>query len=172
MLCFDLRALESKAVQVHDDLPADDPVWGPGDVRPDGAVHVDGRLAPAGEERFYFSGRLRGAATLECRRCLTDVPVTVEDEVHFLVAPAGDVTAEDDPDVYVYGDGAYELDLRPAVRENWLLDVPAFVQCSDDCHGLCLQCGTDLNAGACDCAPATTDPRWDTLRNADDRSRP
>ena len=53
--------------------------------------------------------------------------------------------------------------MRPALREQWLLAVPAFAQCRVDCKGLCPTCGADLNAGACDCAPVT-DSRWDTLR--------
>ena len=59
---------------------------------------------------------------------------------------------------------AHELDMRPALREQWLLAVPAFVHCREDCKGLCPTCGTDLNVGACDCAP-TTDSRWESLRN-------
>jgi uncharacterized protein len=164
MLSFDIRTLESKAAQVHDDLPADDPVWGAGDPRPSGGVHVEGRLSAAGDGRFYFSGHISGSVQLNCRRCLVDVTETVEEDMHSLFAPEGDPTAEDDPDVYLYDLGARELDLRPAVRECWLLTAPAFVQCKADCLGLCPQCGTDLNTGTCSCVPETTDSRWDALR--------
>jgi uncharacterized protein len=168
MLSFDIRALESRAVQVHDDLPATDPVWDAGDVRPVDAVHVEGRLSGAGEDRFYFSGHLSGTVNLECRRCLTDVAVGVDEDVKFLFAPTGDPTAEDDPDVFTYDPGARELDIRPAVREGWLLDVPAFAQCRPDCKGLCPTCGADRNTGACTCATEQTDPRWDALRKRRD----
>jgi uncharacterized protein len=170
MLSFDLRTLESKAAQVHDDLPASDPVWEPTDLAPDSAVRVEGRVSAAGDGRFYFSGHISGAVTLDCRRCLADVPVRVEDEVHVLFAPTGDTTTEDDPDVFLYDAGARELDIRPAVRESWLLAVPAFAQCKEDCKGLCRQCGTDLNTGTCTCAPESTDSRWDTLRHLDSAS--
>lgn len=168
MLSFDTRALESAAVQVHADLPADDPVWSESDVRPTDAVHVDGRLSAAGEGRFYFSGRLSGEASLECRRCLTAVSTDVEEHVHFLLAPAGDPTAEDDPDVFLFDEDTADVDLRPAIRESWLLAVPAFVQCREDCQGLCPKCGTDLNAGPCDCGQAT-DARWDALKQTRDQ---
>jgi uncharacterized protein len=164
MLSFDIRTLDTKAAQVLDDLPATDPVWGPTDSAPQGAVRVEGRLSAAGEGRFYFSGHISGAVTLDCRRCLTDVTVDVTDEVHFIYAPAGDPATEDDPDVYLYDPGAPMLDIRPAVRESWLLAVPAYAQCSDECRGLCPQCGTDLNTGTCDCVPESTDSRWDALR--------
>jgi len=170
MLSFDLRTLESKAAQVHADLPATDPVWEPSDVVPDGAVRVEGRVSAAGEGRFYLSGHISGSVTLDCRRCLADVSVVVRDELHVIFAPIGDATTEDDPDVFLYDAGAHDLDLRPAIRESWLLAVPGFAQCKDDCKGLCRQCGTDLNTGTCRCVPESTDRRWDALRQASDSS--
>lgn len=169
MFSFDIRSLESRAAQVHDDLPATDPVWGEHDIRPTDAVHVEGRLSGAGEDRFYFSGHLSGTVKLECRRCLTDVTVGVDDaDVHFIFAPLGDQTVEDDPDVFTYNPAARELDIRPAVREAWLLDVPAFAQCRPDCKGLCPTCGADRNTGACRCDASPIDPRWDALRDSRD----
>jgi uncharacterized protein len=69
----------------------------------------------------------------------------------------------DDPDVFVIPPPGHTLDLRPAIREQWLVVAPAFALCREDCKGLCPTCGTDLNTGACDCAPAT-DSRWDAIR--------
>lgn len=166
MLSFDIRTLESEAVQVDGDLAADDPIWNAADTRPLDAVHVEGRFSTAGNGRFYFSGRFSGAVTLECRKCLVEVTREVGEEAHFLFAPSGDPTTEDDPDVFTYDPGAHQLDLKPAVREGWLLSVPGFVECREDCKGLCLKCGADLNQGPCDCEPATTDPRWDSLRQS------
>ena len=165
MLSFDIRTLESKAAQVRADLPAEDPVWDANDPRPISAVHVEGRLSAAGEGRFYFSGHISGSVRQSCRRCLVDVTESVEEEIHTLFAPQGDPTAEDDPDVYLYDPGARELDLRQAVRESWLLAVPAFMQCKPDCRGLCPQCGIDLNTGTCSCVPEHSDSRWDALRD-------
>jgi uncharacterized protein len=164
MLCFDIRSLESHAESVEDTLDATDPVWEADDARPLGdGVFVRGRLSAAGHGRFYLSGVLDGAAKGECRRCLTEVQLAVSEEVQLLFAEAGLDEAEED-DVILIPPGARELDVRPAIREEWLLAVPAFALCKDDCKGLCPVCGTDRNTGACDCASAT-DPRWAGLRN-------
>jgi len=162
MLSFDIRSLVTKAVHVDGLLAVDDPVWRDEDIRPSTPVHVVGRLSAAGADRYYFSGHLEGEVAGECRRCLTDVTASVADDVHLLFVEA-DTEGADDPDVYVVDPRDLELDMRPALREQWLLAVPAFLQCRDDCKGLCPTCGTDLNTGACDCAPAT-DSRWDALR--------
>lgn len=171
MLSFDLRTLEAHAARVDGVLPADDPVWLESDARPIGDLRVTGRLSAAGPGRFYFSGHLAGTAKDSCRRCLTDVETLVEDDVHLLFAESGgDDEVLEDPDVYVMDGRDAELDLRPAMREQWLLAVPALVTCRDDCKGLCATCGADLNLGACECAPKQ-DPRWDALRSLGESAR-
>jgi len=165
MLSFDLRSLESQPVQVSGALAPDDPVWEDGDPRPASPIRVTGRLSAAGPGKFYFHGELEGEFEAECRRCLTDVAEEVEGEMHLVFAEAGDPDAADDPDMYPIEDRAAELDLRPALREQWLLMAPAFSLCSEDCKGLCPTCGTDRNVSSCDCA-THSDSRWDALRGA------
>lgn len=162
MLSFDIRSLGARAAQVEGTLAPDDPIWEDGDPRPSGPVRVEGRLSPAGQSRFYLSGRISGQATMECRRCLTEVTEDVHDELHAVFAPTGD-TEVDDPDVFEFDPQARELDLRAAVRESWLLAAPSFAECREDCKGLCPTCGSDLNEEECGCEPAR-DSRWDALR--------
>jgi uncharacterized protein len=161
MLSFDIRALEAQAASVEGELLHDDPVWEEGDPLPEATVDVTGRLSSAGPGRFYFSGRFAGTVAGECRRCLADVSAEVAADTHMIFAEAGVEGAEDASDVYVLEPGARLLDLRPALREEWLLAVPAFPLCRPDCKGLCPRCGADLNAGPCACPPAS-DPRWVT----------
>jgi len=160
MLSFDIRSLRERAAAVNAEIRPDDPIWREGDPQPAGPVRVTGRLSAAGAGRFYWHGRIEGEVALDCRRCLTETTADVRDEVHLIFAEEGD---PDDPDVYVIEPDARELDLRPAVREQWLLDAPAFAVCRPDCKGLCPTCGTDLNAGACDCTPVVHSA-WDALR--------
>lgn len=170
MLAFDLRTLAASAAAVDGVLAASDPIWQDGDRAPADGVHVRGRLSVAGPGRFYFSGEIRAVLRDDCRRCLTPVEVPVSERVQWLFAESGVDDADDDPDVYLFDHRARELDIRPAVREQWLLSAPAFVQCRDECAGICPACGADLNAGPCGC-PARTDDRWAALRDAGGGSR-
>jgi DUF177 domain-containing protein len=162
MLSFDIRSLETKAVHVDGSLGPDDPIWEAGDNRPTEPVKVTGRLSSAGEGRFYFTGRIEGSVKLPCRLCLEEVDAEVDEDVHLLLAANGADEA-DDPDVFLYDPNERMLDLRPAVRENWLLSAPAYVQCREDCKGLCPTCGTNLNESTCSCTTTKSDPRWDAL---------
>src|SRR3954464_11554664 len=162
MLSFDIRSLETKAAHVDGTLAPDDPVWEEGDLRPTEPIGVTGRLSSAGEGRFYFTGRIEGRTELPCRLCRGPVYFDLDEDFHLLLAEIGADEA-DDPDVFLYDPAERMLDLRPAVRENWLLTVPGYVQCSEDCKGLCATCGINLNESTCGCTTTTTDSRWDAL---------
>ena len=164
MLSFDIRSLEAQAANVDERLSADDAVWEEGDPKPDSAVQVIGRLSATGTGQFYWHGRISGDVTAPCRRCLSAAHARVEDESHIIFAESGDEEI-DDADVYPIDPADREVDLRTAIREEWLLAQPRFVLCRDDCQGLCPRCGADLNAGQCACPPPT-DSRWARLRKA------
>ena len=151
MLSFPTQAVSAGAVQVDGTLDPDDRVWHEGDLRPvSGGVNVSGRLSVAGPGRFYFTGVLTGAVSQECRRCLADVETVVTANSHVLFADGSHVD-EDDPDVFPLAQGKHgaEIDLRPAVRQEWMVEVPAFVVCRPECKGLCPTCGANLNQGPC-----------------------
>ncbi len=169
MLSFDIRSLETKAVHVDGSIRPDDPIWESGDVRPTEPIRVTGRLSSAGEGRFYFTGRIEGRIELPCRLCLEEVEAEVDEDVHLLLAETGAEEA-DDPDVFLYDPNERMLDLRRAVRENWLLSAPAYVQCREDCKGLCPSCGTNLNESTCSCTITKTESRWDALLNHKSKS--
>lgn len=166
MLCFDIRRLETQAESVDGTLEAVDPIWEADDTRPVGdGIAVQGRLSGAGHGRFYFAGSLAGSAAGLCRRCLVEVQQSVSDELHLVFVDAT-LDEADDGDTVLIPAGARELDLRPALREEWLLAVPSFALCREDCRGICPSCGSDRNTGACSCAPIP-DARWAGLPSQD-----
>jgi len=73
----------------------------------------------------------------------------------------GEVT-EDDLDTSVYRDD--QIDVNEVLREQFYLVLPMKPLCREDCAGLCPQCGTNLNGGACGCEPPVEDPRLAPLR--------
>ena len=129
-----------------------------GMVKPPSApVVVTGRLQATGEGRFYWHGTVKTVVTGECRRCLTPVtaPVTADADALF----TQDSEAQEDPDAYPLAADATEIDLAPAVRQEVLLAVPRFLQCREDCRGLCPRCGANMNTNPCHCEPVTNAPR-------------
>jgi uncharacterized protein len=99
----------------------------------------------------------------ECRRCARAIggELSVPVKERFLEH----VTDEDD----AYPLEGDLLDLADLVRDALILELPLAPLCRDDCKGLCVTCGADLNEADCGCG-APIDPRWanlDALREPD-----
>ncbi|HWC73589.1 MAG TPA: DUF177 domain-containing protein [Gemmatimonadales bacterium] len=168
MLRVDLRELaRAGAVETRGELQQGDPALEGTDFTLQEPVVVNGRLQSIGEGRFYWQGRVRTVIQGECRRCLTPVATPLNLEIGALFTQDADA---EDPDSYSVPADATEIDVTPAVREELVLAAPRYVLCREDCKGLCPQCGKDLNAGPCGCAPAT-DARWQPLKALKDKLR-
>ncbi len=141
-------------------VPADDPLFEELEFQLTAPVRLGGRLMDAGMGQYYWHGRLRTSVQSKCRRCLTEVPVEVDQLIEVLFTQDRDA---DDPAAYVIKADTRELDLSDAVREELILAVPEYVLCKEDCRGICPRCGADLNTGPCTCAPET-DTRWSALQ--------
>jgi len=153
---------------------------------PTGAVReytIDDDLAIDGEGR-HLSGQvrfdrttagilvracLRGTVDAACSRCLAPVAqdVLVEFEEEYL--PTIDVhtaapilPGEGQEDAYRI-DVRHILDLTLPAAQYWALALPMAPLCSEDCRGLCPDCGANRNAGPHGCSGTPVDARWEKL---------
>lgn len=116
-----------------------------------------------GDGGIHVTGRLQGSIEVTCRRCLEPVHEALEIEVDWLFEPGLD---EEDEGVFPLEEGEErELDLAPRIREEFLLEAPAYPLCDPECQGLCPVCGTNLNESSCDCDTTGVDPRWGPLED-------
>ena len=164
MLKVNLAALDRDEVHVREQVPADDPMWEGVQVELSAPLDVDLTARSVGDGVF-IRGTLRTRVRLACRRCLTSVQQEIDDTVDLLFEPLTEDDDGVDGEVYPLPARGDELDLRDAVREQVLLRAPQFALCSEECRGLCPQCGTDLNTAGCDCVPVQVPSAWDALKN-------
>lgn len=151
---------------VRGEIPADDPVWqGLDELAPGDAVKVDLHLTTTLTGQVLARGSISTEIERQCRRCLGDVTVRVDEDVN-LVWSVPDELSEDEEDGEIrhLDPSSNELDLTAALREEFLLAAPRFVLCREDCAGLCPQCGINRNEETCACTLEEPDPRWDALR--------
>jgi uncharacterized protein len=52
------------------------------------------------------------------------------------------------------------VDLEPVIRDALVLELPFQPLCSDDCPGLCPECGASLKEDPDHHHDASIDPRW------------
>ena len=95
-----------------------------------------------------------------CARCLDEIEDTLDLDVQELFAYEGSTTeetSEEDEVRRVEGD---HLDLEPLVRDTVVLSLPLAPVCTEDCAGLCVDCGQRLDDLPPDHAHEVLDPRW------------
>ncbi|WP_300680110.1 YceD family protein [Nocardioides sp.] len=97
----------------------------------------------------------------ECVRCLE--PIVDEIDIHFqelyMYDDTRDAATVDENDDISLTDGEL-VDLEPALRDAVVLDLPLQPLCSEDCLGLCTECGFRLVEDPEHTHDAPIDPRW------------
>ncbi|HEX8213160.1 MAG TPA: DUF177 domain-containing protein [Longimicrobium sp.] len=164
MLKLNLAAVDREEVEIHEQVAADDPMWEGSDVRLVEPLRVDLTARSVGDDGVLLRGRIQAVVERECRRCLTAVRQPVDDTVDLFFAPIGEDEDELGGEIYPMPARGQELDVTEAVREQLLLRAPQYVVCSEECRGLCPQCGTNLNEATCDCVSEVAPSPWDALK--------
>lgn len=116
--------------------------------------------AESGIDQITVDGTVTVSWAAPCRRCLAPLAGSTVVEVHEI--------HQDDTGRQPIPDDAFPIehdviDLRPAVRELVLLELPPDPLCGPDCAGICSVCGVDLNSQSCDCDTTVRDERWAVL---------
>jgi len=117
-------------------------------VREAGAVHYRLRAQRVSGE-LVVRGTLSARLALRCARCaeIFWTTVVVSDFLRAYPAP----------------EGADPVDLSGDFREEVLLHAPCFARCNEDCKGICVRCGADLNTGSCGCGGQGGPENWAAL---------
>jgi uncharacterized protein len=173
---LDIKDLEIRPLDFEEEFPPDIIDLG-SDILQRTALKASGRAEVVEEHHgkheiikdIRLRGRLSAKLELQCARCLEPVPQDVNREFELLYRPLGVDAGRDELSVtdaeaeigYYQGDGIL---LEDVLREQVLLALPLKVTCSEDCRGLCLHCGKNLNQEQCSCTVPMEDPRWAALR--------
>ena len=90
------------------------------------------RITNAVHVELEFSGE----AVVCCTRCLNDFRQRIDRELQL---------------DYALEPRQRELDLTTDIRDELIMGLPLKSLCKEDCKGLCVTCGADLNRGTCGC---------------------
>jgi uncharacterized protein len=168
VLVFDTRALGRQAGAAREDsrtIPA------PGSLRvelaevPAGAdVELSVRLE-AVTEGVLVTGTATASVAGECARCLEPLTSSVEASFQELYHYEPGEAADDEDELLLEGD---LLDLEPVLRDAVVLALPLAPLCTEDCSGLCAECGVRLaDAGPGHRHEGAVLPEGEALRQLD-----
>ncbi|WP_296629912.1 YceD family protein [Rhodoluna sp.] len=120
-------------------------------------LDLDVRLESV-HEGILATGEVFVDADAECSRCLD--PLTVPIEVDFQELFAYSLTNEDDSVVE-----DEQIDLDQVIRDAVVLNLPFHPLCSEDCPGLCAECGVKMADNPHHVHEAPIDSRWNALES-------
>jgi len=120
-------------------------------------------------ETVFIEGEIDSVVENPCCRCLETVRLPVNFIFRYTLMPVKE-SIRDNVELHTedLDFGFYQgevVDLSPLIYEQIMLQIPIKVLCSEDCKGLCPQCGANLNAGDCVCPRGRVDERFAVLKN-------
>tara|TARA_B100000902_G_scaffold294923_1_gene281686 strand:+ start:998 stop:1447 length:450 start_codon:yes stop_codon:yes gene_type:complete len=100
---------------------------------------------------FKISGFIFNNIVNCCDRCLQEYVLNDKIEITFLISNQKNDNIIDNYDVLYWSDKADRVNLKDTLLEILFLEVPFKKLCSNNCKGICLDCGINLNNEPCSC---------------------
>ncbi|MDD4124401.1 MAG: DUF177 domain-containing protein [Eubacteriales bacterium] len=129
---------------------------------------TDGRCIAKGS-LVNHSGYLELTAVLSisytavCARCGEKFKSATEIAVSYPVTDRLE-NADKDQDEYLMIESG-KLDMESICISSIILNLPTRFLCTEECKGLCSECGKNLNTDACSCGGGKIDPRMEKLKD-------
>jgi uncharacterized protein len=116
----------------------------------------------------FIKGLFSAIIVICCSRCLERASLPIGSDFAYTLIPAKAETREDleltpeELEISYYQDDF--IDLAPIIYEQMILQIPMKALCSEECKGLCLHCGTNLNTSSCNCHLNVVNDRMAVLK--------
>ena len=143
-------------IEVSDEFPLEKFVVGDEVFVPTSPVRFDLWLTHTGTS-VVSGGRAVMDVLATCSRCLCEFPLTIEGEIDGFYVRHGWEEGIPEDQEYEYIDAEGDVDIMPSVIAALVLEAPFAPVHDEECAGLCVTCGADLNAGPCSCEEAVAD---------------
>ncbi len=131
------------------------------DIKAKGPVKISLTAAYDKEKReINLGGKFEAKIISTCHRCLKDFSFTFNESFHEILLE-NELESSDEDDFYSNG----IINLIPFIRQHFLLKLPLKFICSEECPGICPDCGQDLLLEKCSCKSEKIDIRFEVLKS-------
>jgi uncharacterized protein len=121
-------------------------------------------ITKTAKDKLHIAGNGTICLSIPCDRCLEPVVTEISYDIDSDVDMKESSKLEEDEEEKDFIDG-YNLDVDKLVFGEVILLIPSKTLCRQDCKGLCLKCGANLNDGECGCDRLSLDPRMSVFRD-------
>ncbi len=149
-----IRSDQVTLTQTFDNVYFDDGVHQYEVIKP---LACDCVLRRISEKDICIEGTAQIGVSIPCDRCAIDVQKDVKVTIDRTISLH-------DSEEFAYVNGA-ELNVDMFLLMELLMEFPQKVLCSNECKGLCEQCGENLNEQECSCEKGHIDIRMAHLKD-------
>jgi len=100
---------------------------------------------------FKISGFIFNNIVNCCDRCLKEYVLNDKIKISFLISNQKNDNNTGNYDVLYWSNKSDRVNLKNTLLEILFVEVPFKKLCSNNCKGICLDCGLDLNNKSCSC---------------------
>jgi uncharacterized protein len=122
------------------------------------------------EDTAALQGHLQATVTANCGRCGEALDFAIDESFKYTFKAGEEsvslpdefeCSAEDCETVYIDEEN---IDINDVLAEQLILSLPEKLLCSEQCKGLCPQCGASLNLEMCNCVEDRSDSPFAVLK--------
>ncbi len=115
------------------------------------------------DDQIILEASTAVGANFICDRCGIEFKETVKSKYKMIYLLRSIEGAEEEINIIYLSPDTPIIDISKEVRDYMILSIPMKRLCKEDCKGLCVKCGTDLNKKQCDHNDDKVDDRWKVL---------
>jgi uncharacterized protein len=156
-----IRDLSEGINELEEEIPSDNYNLPESDFYPDPLflkIFVD-RI----DDLFRFKISVETEAVFYCDRCL-DTYKSKFDETIEQLYQLGHSELDSD-EIEILPENSKEIDITKTIHDVFIVNRPMQLLCDQNCKGLCVNCGINLNNKSCDCQDENVDPRLEKLKS-------
>ncbi len=124
-----------------------------------GNISIDVELNKI-HSQIVLNAKIRMQAEFECDRCTNNFTSTLTYSYKMVYLLGTEPENTEAINLTYLPADADKITLDFDVRDYAMLAIPMKKLCKEDCKGLCVKCGKDLNEGDCGCKREEIDERW------------
>jgi uncharacterized protein len=137
-------------------------------------IHAYGDITKSNDQ-VIFRGEFSAPVKIVCSRCAEEFKKNLESELVFVLTMVPEQEFEqfeedETEDFRFIPEGIQEYDFSEIIRDQIILNLEMKPLCSEECRGICPDCGKNLNHEDCSCKAEKIDERWLPLKDLLDRS--
>lgn len=156
-LVFDTRNIEDGVFNNHEiEVHASQLAFNIAEIQFVSPVQGNVQLLRHSEDDIYVKAEVSAEIEIHCRRCLDTFTTDITGLFEVQFTPANnpeDLSSNVLEDDERYYDGE-KFDISEDTRQALVIQIPVWPLCSDECSGLCTDCGVNLNDEQCVCVDA------------------